>query len=33
MGEAEMALAKLSGDLQRIIFRKLYNIAEIGDTR
>ena len=27
-----MRLSKLSGDLQRIIFRKLCNIAEIGDT-
>ena len=28
-----MALSKLSGDVQRIIFRKLCNVAEIGDTR
>eukprot|EP00321_Phaeocystis_globosa_P001017 CAMPEP_0118812036 /NCGR_PEP_ID=MMETSP1162-20130426/2050_1 /TAXON_ID=33656 /ORGANISM="Phaeocystis Sp, Strain CCMP2710" /LENGTH=297 /DNA_ID=CAMNT_0006741727 /DNA_START=50 /DNA_END=940 /DNA_ORIENTATION=+ len=28
-----MALSKLSGDLQRIIFRKLCVFAEIGDTR
>ena len=28
-----MALSKLSGDLQRIIFRKLFTVAEIGDTR
>ena len=28
-----MALSKLSGDVQRIIFRKLCNVAEISDTR
>ena len=28
-----MALSKLSGDVQRIIFRKLYNVVEISGTR
>ena len=30
MGEAEMALAKLSGDLQRIIFSHLSNVLDPG---